>query len=471
MNKIGSRLWCLSLIAVLGSTFLIGCTNNYNGDGGVDIGDEELQQIMSKYDNLNYSYTGNPCTISLAHWDGIGENIERSVIEAMLQGFEIRYPTIKVNVDILSNYETTYPNRLAAGNVHDVFMMPDGDFPAWASMNKCVNLNPFINASDLLDTSAMYQSSLTRYRYNSTTGLPSEAGIQLALPKDIGPTVMYYNKDIFDEMGVSYPNDTEIMNIEDATVMWESLVKKSDNGTIQRYAVSDLSIEGLVWSAGGDFLNENRTAFPSDTTTVNGLKRGYQFLQDAYVTDCITPPSEFTAGYSGDTLFSQQRVACFIGLKANVTAFRNLSFNWDVCPVPAFDVNPSKNAWSGSVGYSIYNGGSHIEAAWKLVEYIASREGQDILSATGFQIPVYEDLSYDEDFLAREKAAGPENFEAFLTAAANQSYGTWQYRQDSRWKSLGYDATSELLFSSDPNTRITVDEFINRARTAVTQYL
>lgn len=429
---------------------------------------DELTRIMRKYDNLTYEYDGDPCKITMAHWTGDGDTIERAVINAVLQGFKLRYPTIDVELSILGDYENTYPNRFQAGNAHDVFMMPDGSFASWAKSGACMNLTPFIAASELVVTDEMYTTSLSRYRYDATTGKVSDNGNQLSLPKDIGPMVMYYNKDAFDEMGVEYPDDDEIMDIEDATEMWKKLTKKKD-GNIIRYGVSGLSIEGLVWSAGGDFLNPTRDHFPSDPLTIQGLKDGYQFIQDAYVTNFITPPSEFTAGSDGKSLFSQQRVACFIGLKSNVAAFRQLSFNWDCCPIPAFQVEPEKNGWSGSVGYSVYQQSKHKDAAWKLVEYIASKEGQEILSATGFQIPVYPELSEDPVFLAREIELGPHNFGAFLSAAENQPYGLWQYRSSQTWKTLGYDTPSERLLSSDPSTRLTVEEFLAIAKEKVEQ--
>lgn len=472
MKKSSKSLVMPIFIILLSSISLSGCDNSYgNSSGGGDVSEDILETIMSKYDHLNYEYTGEPCQINLAHWDGIGENVEKAVLESMLKGFHKRYPSITAKVKIYSSYETTYPNMLAANNADDVFMVPDGSFPAWAKMNRFVNLEQFINSSELIDIEDIYESALTRYRYNASTGMPNENGVQLSLPKDIGPQVMYYNKSAFDEMGVPYPDDEGIMTVEEARDMWLSLTKLDSNNNIQRYAVSGLSVEGLVWSAGGDFLNPQRTAFPTDTATLDGLRAGYQFLQDAYVFDEITPPSSWTAGYTGDRLFAQQKVACFVGLKANVSSFRSLSFDWDVCQVPAFTDIPTKNAWSGSVGYSVFNRSQNIEAAWKLVEYITSREGQEILSATGFQIPLYSDLAHQEDFLAREKELGPHNYEAFLEAAEGQPYGTWQYRSDLRWKTLGYDATSELLFSTDPSTRITVEEFLDKARTAVTNYL
>ena len=460
----------LCLLSVCGA--LVGCENSYSptAKSSEVLPDGEkttLEKIMEKYDDLPYEYEGEECTLEMCHWDANGASVERQVIEAMLQGFYKRYPKIHVNLEILSNYESTYPSRLAAGNVHDVFLVPDGSFNAWAKTNTCENLDAYIESSDLINTSELYETSLTRYRYDLKGSKPSLSGNQLALPKDIGPTVMYYNKDIFDSMNVAYPSATKRMTYDEATEMWKAVTKKDKSGNITKYGVSGLPTEGLVWSAGGDFLNPERNAFPTDEKTLAGLKKGYQYIQDAYVTNYITPPIEFTTGSDGTTLFSQERVACFIGLKSYVTQFRELQFDWDIAPVPAFEENPTASAWSGSVGYSVFNKSQHKEAAWKLVEYISSKEGQEILSATGFQIPCYPSIANSEEFIQQEKKNKPTNVEVFMKEAEGQPVGLWCYRDTQTWKTQGFDSTSELLFASDESKRITVDEFLAQVKAKV----
>jgi multiple sugar transport system substrate-binding protein len=476
------NLHSLSVAAIMTlSLAIVGCTNSYQStpvvndssedtDSSSSVDEDEITKIQNRYDAADYSYDGEECTLSMCHWDSSGAAVEKAVVDAVLEGFERRYPTIHVQLDILQNYESIYGNRLAAGNAHDVFLVPDGDFATWARSGKMMNLTPFISASSLVDTSAMNPSSITRYQYNAKTGLAG-SGSQLCLPKDTGPFVMYYNKDMFDQMNVAYPADDSIMDIHDATTMWQNLTQKDDSGTIKKYGVAGLQVEGLVWSAGGDFLDSTRTAFPTDESMLQGLRDGYQYMQDAYLTTEVTPPSEFTAGYDAATLFSMQKVACFVGGRWQVTNFRNLSFNWDATYVPAFDTDPTKNCWSGSVGYAVNNDGEHTMAAWKLVEYIASKEGQEILASTGFQIPVYRDLALREDIVEREKSLGPDNYECFITSAYSQPYGLWDYRPSQLWKTNGYDVPSEFLFSSDPDSRLTVDEFLAKAKTEVTKYL
>lgn len=444
---------------------LAACGGNTGGEPKFDF---SVESIMAKYDSSLYTYSGGPATLTMAHFDSAGAAVERAVVNEVLKGFKLRYPEIEVKLDIISDYENTYSNNIATDTMHDVFLVPDGVMASWSGGNKMLNLDPYISASELIDTEEIYASALDRYRYNAATGLTGSGSI-LALPKDIGPQVMYYNKDIFDEMGVDYPPNDRIMTMDEAVEMWRAVTKKDGAGKIQRYGVAGLSPEGLVWSAGGDFLNDERTAFPTEQSDVDAIKRGYKFLQDAYLDYEITPPAEFTVGMNTTTLFSMQRVACLLSGRWEVTAFRELSFNWDIAYIPAFEVAPEKNFWSGSVAYAVNKACANREAAWKLVEYIAGKEGQEILSATGFQIPVYKELGLDAELIAREKELGPYNYEIFVRSAENQPSGLWQYRASQRWKVQGYDLKSEKLF--DVDNPMNIDEFIAQVRSAVNSNL
>ena len=481
-------LLCGGLLPLLAT----GCTNSYNpdlssttapnpGDSGVTtessapIQKTDLEMILEKYDKAGavYEYDGEPCTIGITHWDSAGTEVERSILNALLKGFSVRYPSIQVNITILGDYEANYGNNIATGNVTDVYMVPDGAFTAWAKFNKLVNLTPYVNSSDLIDETKIFSSVMTRYQYDSKN-LTAGQGSQLCLPKDIGPIAMYYNKDLLDAAGVDYPRTDRPMTIEEAKVFWSALLKKDKNGNVTRYPTAGIGPEGLVWSAGGDFLNPARNAFPTDPASINGLKKGYQFLQDAYCVDSIMPPRDWTLGSSAESLFSMQKVATCIGGRHLVTSFNSLDFNWGVAYVPSFDVYPGKNSYSGSVGYGISTTSTHQMAAWKLVEYIASREGQEILSATGFQIPVYEDLAMDSDVVAREKSINHldvDAYKVFVESAKTQPYGLWQYRGSKQWKELTYDTFSAELTADDPADRITVDAFLEKVKSKIGQYL
>lgn len=465
-NKAKRILTWLMLFVIVASVFT-GCGDTVDEDDDTTI---SIESIQSKYDASKYVYDGEPVTITMSHWDSDGATQERAVLQKLLTAFKNRYPTIDVKLDIISDYETTYATNIATDNLHDVFMVSDGVFANWSTGGKMVNLTPYIEASDLVDLSGMFKSVVTRYQYNSSTGLTG-SGAQLVMPRDISAHVMYYNKDYFAEKGIALPPSDRIMTIDEAVDMWQKLTEKDAAGNIEVYGVAGIEMEGLVWSAGGDFLNDTRNGFPTEEKDLAALRKAYGFIQDAYFKYEITPPSEFSSGMDPTTLFSQQRVATVLAGSWKVSSFRTLSFDWDIAYVPAFTENPKQNSWSGSVGYAISNACKNKEAAWKLVEYIGSKEGQEILSATGFQFPIYESIGLSEEYLSREAALKPNNYEVFIHSAAEQPAGTWTYTKNAQWKELGYDRYSEYILHSNKEKRMTIDDFMKNVKTAVNEYL
>ncbi len=471
--KAMKKLFLMMLVAIMVlSTIACNGNNDSTSDNSANGGEQlsPIERIMKKYDDKGYvyEYDGDPCTITMSQWDADGATIERSVVEAMLSGFKKRYPTIEVQLDIVNDYENTYATRFAAGNVHDVFMVSDGVFPSWVKMNVMEDLTDWIETSDLVKTDKIIDSALTRYQYDPATRKLGE-GIQYVLPKDISAHVMYYNKDLFDEYGVEYPSSTEIMKMDDAINMWKALTNEEDGV----YGLAWTEIQGWIWSAGGDYLNEARTAFPEDEASINALRQGYKFIQDAYYNYGIAPTTEAVGDLDATKLFALGTVATCVAGSWKNASFSTCDFNWDIAYVPAYEQAPTKNGWSGSVGYGLYKKSANIEAAWKLLEYINSEEGQEILASTGFQFPIYKELGLSEEYIANEKAkAGyPQNYEIYIKSAINQPAGTSTYIANNTWKSTSYDAYSAYLLDSVEEDRWSVDKFLDEVRAKINSIL
>lgn len=453
----------LCFVIMLSLTFT-GCKKG-NNDGFFD-GDGEItiESIQSKYDASLYNYSGEATTIRVATWDSAGVSVERNVMDIIVQAFNNRYPNIAIEYEVMSNYETNYQGNIATGNLHDVFLVSDGVFGNWVTGGMLENLEPYISASELIVRDEMHKSVVDRYCYNSKTGIAG-SGDQYTIARDISSFVMYYNKDYFDEMNVPYPASDRIMTIEEGIEMWKKLTKRNSDGEIEVYGSSAHDICGLVWSAGGDFLNPERTAFPTDAATIEGLKKGFQFVQDSYYVHEIVP----TVALDAITMFTMQKVATCIAGSWNINACRSLDFNWDIAYIPAFSENPGANNWSGSCGYSIYSKSQKKAAAWKFVEYIGSKECQEILMATGTQIPIYELL--ENDVVARETALGPANYEVLIKSATTQPAGRWTYLKNHQWYELGYDLLSADLLHSEADQRWTVEKYLDECKKVVNQYV
>lgn len=406
--------------------------------------------------------------LTLAHWDN-GGSTETDLVKEVCQQFEAENPTIAVDVEIISSYETQFSNFMASKNVPDVFCVPDGNFGQWVQTGVMLNLQERFDASNVIDKVNIAPSALQRYRWNGKT---MGSGDLYCVPKDITPYVMYYNKDLFDKYGVDYPSSTEIMTPEEATEMWKKF--GYDRGTVSTYktgskygqlkladdhiyGVAKLYPEGLIWSNGADYLSASRTQVLVDSPEFIGA---YNYIVEAEMEYAVAPTSTVLSSTSEKTLFLNGGAACYIEGRSVTTDLRaKADFQWDIAPIPAFSTDQQTNGWSGSVGYGVYKNCPHPDEAYKLAEYFTSKKGQLIMAEAGFTAPLYSDQDTIDQFYKIEQGKMPANTGEFIRAAKYQRAGLWQYLPSVRWKTT-FDTDSGAMFTDDPSLRATPEQFL-----------
>lgn len=406
--------------------------------------------------------------LKLAHWDN-GGSTETDLVKEVCVQFEADNPDIAVDVEIISSYETQFSTFMASKNVPDVFCVPDGNFGQWVQTGVMLDLQERFEESDVIDKEHIASSALQRYRYNGKT---MGSGDLYCVPKDITPYVMYYNKDLFDEYGVDYPSDTEIMTPEEALAMWMKF--GYDRGTVSTYKqgskagqlkLSDDHIyglakfypESLIWSNGADYLSEDRTEV---LCASDEFIEAFDYLVAAQMEYAVAPTSTILGSTSEKTLFLNGKAACYIEGRSVTTDLRNKAdFNWDIAPIPAFTANQQVNGWSGSVGYAVYKNCAYPDEAYALAEYFTSKKGQLIMAEAGFTAPLYNDEETIEEFYKIEEGKMPANTGEFIRAAQHQRPGLWQYLPSVRWKTA-FDTDSGAMFTDDPSTRLTPAQFL-----------
>ena len=435
------------------------------------------------------SESGDYIVITLCHWDNGGTtetdlvkevcaafeekyNAEVDEKNASLEEGEEEYDRIKVEVSVISSYESQFNSIIAAQTVPDVFLVPDGNFGQWVKTGVMLDLTEYIEQSELIDLSKVWPSAVDRYRYNGKT---MGSGAIYCMPKDITPYVMYYNKDLFDRYGVPYPDPSVPWTPEEALQYWSmfgySRSEELGGSTVyvssrtgetkvtseHVYGVAKIYPESLIWSNGADYLSEDRTEVLIDSSEFIEV---YDYIQTATMDYCVTPTSAILATTSEKTLFLNGEAACYIeGRSVTSDLRKQATFDWDIAPIPAFEADPNCNGWSGSVGYAVYKNTAYPDIAYRLAEFFTSVEGQLIMTESGFSIPLYN----DEETIAKlyEYDAGklPQNTVEWLRAAQYQRAGLWQYLPSVRWKDRLADDMG-VLFESDPSKRATAEQFL-----------
>ena len=465
-----------------------------------------LVQSIGKNNKKNLEDGQIPLT--LYHWDN-GGSTETDLVKEVCNKFMEKYPHIVVDVEIISSYEQQFQRFMAAGNVPDVFCVPDGNFGSWVQTGVMLNLQDYYDNTTIIDKENIAQSALQRYRWNGKT---MGSGDLYCVPKDITPYVMYYNKDLFDKFELPYPTNVEywteqckelgmynlvhiskeiteeeydeiaqiavqngILDPYAALTMWiqfgymqgtisedtsKKLTKRIDKDN-HIYGVAKLYPEGLIWSNGADYLNDMRNEVLIDLPE---FIEAYEYIQSAQMDWGAAATSAVITSTSEKTLFLNEAAACYIeGRTATVDLRNKADFNWDIAPVPAFTTNQQCNGWSGSVGYAVYSKCEYPEEAYLLAEFFTSKEGQFIMAEAGFTAPLYNDQETLNRFLELEEGKMPANTEEFIRAAQNQRAGLWQYLPSVKWKET-LDIDSGAMFADEPSQRFTPTQFLSDER-------
>ncbi len=283
--------------------------------------------------------------------------------------------------------------QFAGGSAPDVLFVEVNNFKEFAQKGVLEDLTPFLEADKTLKKSDFYPQIIDRFTVGKSL---------YVLPRDIAPIcTVYYNKKAFDEAGVKYPKDDWTWN--DLVTIGKRLVKKDANGMVTRFGyVDDWPIwEAFVYSNGGKLVDnvKNPTKCVMDKKEVI---EAVQFRADLIHKHGITPsPSQMTAmgGMGTSDMFISERVAMFFSGIWKTPSFRTIkNFEWDVVMFPKGPTGIRGFSTGGS-GYAVVKSTKNKEAAWKLVTYLAGKEGQKKLAQTGLAQPAIKEIAESKAFL------------------------------------------------------------------------
>lgn len=382
-----------------------------------------------------------PVELVYTQWGGPDE---LEVFEYLVGVFNERNPDIRsVFQPIPTDYDTALQTMIAGGTPPDIAMVSDGLFNSLVPTGVLVSLQPFVDASEV-DWDNIWPSAIGRYRWDAEAKAFGQGDIY-ALPRDIGPTVLYINVDLFEAAGVELPDPVVPMT-------WDQIIdigtritvdgagrhpdeEGFDPTTVEIWGVGDLWYENTVYGNGGRVLSEDGRTFlaPTDQNTIDAI----QFLADLRHVYQVRPSTAQIASMSESQMFETGRVAMQTCGRWCVTNYRRvLDFEWDVRPNP---VGPSGqitsfnnqedctfSGWSGSVGLAIIKGSKgeqYAEQAYRFIEFIFGEEGQIEQAKLGFQIPNQIDVAQTDVF--RQPGLPPANVEPYYEAARCQLPGPW----------------------------------------------
>jgi multiple sugar transport system substrate-binding protein len=322
-----------------------------------------------------------------------GDPEELAAYRSLVDAFHASQDDVRVRLEEVTDRDVLIPRlatSVAAGNPPDVFLLNyryTGRFIATGAVRP---LDDLLERSTVLSADAFYPTPMASFRVD---------GRQMCLPQNAASLVVYWNADLFDAAGVPAPREAWTWDemIDAATALTSD---DDGDGAPDVYGLGVepeiLRLAPAIWSAGGELVDDpdapTRLALRSGAA-LGALRR---FLE-LRVELGVTPTEEEAESEDLVSRFASGRLAMLMESRRIVPTLRaSASFRWDVAPFPTIS-EPATVLHSD--GYCVTASSSHVEDAWRFLEFALGTEGQRVMAATGRTVPSLIDVAESDAFL------------------------------------------------------------------------
>jgi len=264
---------------------------------------------------------------------------------------------------------------LSAGTAPDVFYVDLGWAKTVAGTGLVEPLDDYMASSAILNKGDLIPALENAFTFD---------GKIYAISKDFNSLVMFYNKDMFDEMGVAYPSDDDtwvtflgkIAMVNNQPNKWYGACINADAARFLPFA----------FAAGMPFLKDDGTG-PFDLASAKQAADWYTSFNRLGIS---ATSADIGAGWPGAAFISEQAATCIEGGWL-IPPIRNenptLNFGTTFLPSP-WEGGPHSN-YLFTVGYAMPTSpaSGRPDLAFKVIEILTSPEVQNYILESGHAIP------------------------------------------------------------------------------------
>ena len=317
--------------------------------------------------------------------------------QQMLEQFHALHSNIRVfYVPDPVDVEESLLVDMKAGVAPDVFAACCSFFPILAQENQTLDLRPYIEAE--LNQGIIKDWDPVQYQ-----ALQKRNGEQYGLPKYQGALALYYNKDLFDEFKVDYPDSS--WDHDDYLDAMKLLTHdRNSDGQIDLWgSILDISwdrIQVHVNAWGGHFVDPNDSA-RSRIGELPALQ-AMEWLRARMWDDQVMARPLDVQNIGPQQAFISGKVAMAEdGSWALKNILANANFRIGVAPLPS---GPARRVTlSTTDGFGIYRKTRHPQASWELLKFLISQDYGRAMAKASFLQPARASLVQDwVDFIRKE---------------------------------------------------------------------
>lgn len=398
---------------------------------------------------------------------------ESSVYKNMIEKYKEDNADTVANVDIQittqEEYSKTLTGMMTANELPDVFYVGPESVEQFVENGYIADLQPLLEENGISTEGLVAQDALNSYRYD---GESVGNGDLYALPKDASVFAYAYNKELFDEAGISYPDPENPYTYDEFVEVCKQLTKDTDgDGEIDQWGcgmANAFMMQQYIWSNGATYLSDDHRTVNIDTPE---FKEAFQKYVDLTLEHKVTPTVEQDVSLGVYQRWLAGQEAFYACGTWDVAAFMDeetFPFEWDLCAYPTLSTGKSMT-WLGTVGFCVNAKSENQSEATKLISYLcADEDGQKELSGIvggkSIQLPNLTSLAEGEFVTAIEDGTleFPSNVDVFFNylGGTDKYEGRFQettYTPNAEWHDIFLEGVDNVK-----NGSMTVDEYVTQ---------
>lgn len=297
------------------------------------------------------------------------DKASRAAAEALRNGFITTNSGITLDIRALpaANYANALSEAINSGTPPDLFAHTAQQVPALRQSAALLDLAPLGVAPGELSPATLE---------------PWRAGDKLfGLPQQAVPTVLFYNRALFDAANLAYPS-SEGWDWK----TWRETARALSDPAQGRYGAALGGWLGLVWGNGGELFNADLTKTMLDQPEAVA---GVQFGADMVNLDRSAPLPQAAGGPDPVELFRAGNLAMLPAPSTLIAELQRQAppFPWDIAPMP---VGAKKVTLLQVSGLAAYAKTTHPDAAARFIAWATGQDGLTISrNAFPFAAPLH----------------------------------------------------------------------------------
>lgn len=308
---------------------------------------------------------------------GLWDSVQKPIFRELADQFEKENPNIKIEIEQTpyNQYWTKLQATSTGGVAPDVVWMNGPNIMKYARYDMLLPLDDMMK-KDRVDLKNYVKGIGELYNYK---------GKQYGIPKDVDSIAMWYNKNIFDKAGISYPtNDWTWDEMKAAAINIQATVDGVYGIAIPVYENQSSYYNIIPQNEGFIISKDKRSSGFDNPKTIEALKMLKSLFDDKASADYTTMLEN-----KADKMFQSEQIGMIYQGSWKATPYNDDDkINGHIGVVKMPKIKNASTVVHG-IGYAIVKNTEHPKEAWKFIKFLTNKSSNDIIAKSGITIPAY----------------------------------------------------------------------------------